>query len=209
MATTTAPSELGTISTTLLRRIQLREAGAWNRFTEIYAPLVYGWARKAGLQREDASNVVQEVFLAVAMRIGRFRREHSGQSFRSWIWTICHYKVRDHFADLNSVPAAHGGTTACLRFSQLADTPPDENSEEGRTEIRGVILRAVSCIRYEVNETTWQAFWRTAVDGESAEDVARELGFSRWAVYKAKSRLLQRLRSELQGLVDVDRLLAH
>ena len=48
----------------------------------------------------------------------------------------------------------------------------------------------------------WRAFQRVALDGESATEVARELGVSVNAVFIAKSRVLARLREEVAGLVD-------
>ena len=58
-------------------------------------------------------------------------------------------------------------------------------------------------MRNRFEKSTWQAFWRTVIDGVSTEEVAEELGLSRWAVYKARSRVLQLLRSELDCLEDL------
>jgi RNA polymerase sigma-70 factor (ECF subfamily) len=57
-------------------------------------------------------------------------------------------------------------------------------------------------VRGEFENRTWEAFWRTAVEDRPARDVADELGMSVLAVYKAKSRVLRRLRQELGDLVD-------
>src|SRR2546429_6346288 len=48
---------------------------SWRRLADLYGPLVYGWCRGRGLQPADAEDVLQEVFLTVASRIGDFRRE--------------------------------------------------------------------------------------------------------------------------------------
>jgi RNA polymerase sigma-70 factor (ECF subfamily) len=45
-----------------------------------------------------------------------------------------------------------------------------------------------------------RAFWRTAVDGQSAAETAAELGMSVPAVRMAKSRVLHRLRQEMGDL---------
>lgn len=64
---------------------------------------------------------------------------------------------------------------------------------------------AAKRIRGEFQESTWQAFWRTAVGGESPRDVGRDLGISTGAVYMAKSRVLMRFREEIeQSWLDVD-----
>ena len=39
---------------------------AWAQFVELYAPLVYGFAHKQGLQDADAADLTQEVLRAVA-----------------------------------------------------------------------------------------------------------------------------------------------
>jgi RNA polymerase sigma-70 factor (ECF subfamily) len=53
----------------------------------------------------------------------------------------------------------------------------------------------------EFEETTWRAFWQTAVEGRSGADVAENLGLTIGAVYKSKSRVLRKLRDELDGLL--------
>src|SRR5581483_11963710 len=65
----------GDTSLSLLARVRGREADAWYRFVHLYSPLVYRWCRQAGLQQADAADVGQEVFRAVAQRIGEFRRD--------------------------------------------------------------------------------------------------------------------------------------
>ena len=59
--------------------------------------------------------------------------------------------------------------------------------------------RAVELVRAEFEKRTWEAWWKTAVEGRPAADVAAEMGMSFAAVYKAKSRVLLRLRQELAG----------
>ena len=56
--------------------------------------------------------------------------------------------------------------------------------------------------RERQDDRTWKAFWRSAVEGDRPADVAADLGVSVWAVYKARSRVLQRVRTELEGLLD-------
>jgi RNA polymerase sigma-70 factor (ECF subfamily) len=60
--------------------------------------------------------------------------------------------------------------------------------------------RAMELVRAEFEPRTWEAWWKTAVEGRPAADVAADLGMSVTAVYKAKSRVLLRLRQELAGL---------
>src|SRR5207237_680601 len=78
---------VGSTSMTLVERVRSRAPGAWERLSFLYGPLVCGWARRAGLRTEDAADVVQEVFLAVARNLAGFHHE-AGDTFRGWLWTI-------------------------------------------------------------------------------------------------------------------------
>ena len=55
-------------------------------------------------------------------------------------------------------------------------------------------------LRYEFKPNVWQAFWRDAIEGDQPADVAADLELTVWAVYKARSRVLQRLNQELINL---------
>jgi RNA polymerase sigma-70 factor (ECF subfamily) len=54
----------------------------------------------------------------------------------------------------------------------------------------------------EFQPTTWRAFWEVVVSARTASEVAAELGISVDSVYAAKSRVLRRLRKELEGMMD-------
>jgi RNA polymerase sigma-70 factor (ECF subfamily) len=50
--------------------------------------------------------------------------------------------------------------------------------------------------------TTWQAFRRVVLEGARPDAVASEMGLTVNAIFIAKSRVLQRLRTESRGLLD-------
>ena len=187
-------------STTLLNRARGNDPAAWARVVQLYRPLVEFWCRRAGLNPADAEDVAQEVFLAVVSGIERFRREREGDTFRGWLRGIARHKVLRFFEKRGSGPVAAGGTAAGLRLHAVAVDPlsePDPVEQE-----QELYRRALELVRGEFEVPTWQAFWRTAVDGQSAPAVAAELGLSAAAVRQAKSRVLRRLRIELGELLD-------
>jgi RNA polymerase sigma-70 factor (ECF subfamily) len=77
-------------------------------------------------------------------------------------------------------------------------------SEPPAAEDDAVWRRALEIVGAEFEDPTWRAFWRTVVDGQSPASVANELGMSLHAVYKAKSRVLCRLRDQLGELEGVN-----
>src|SRR5437879_13586561 len=78
----------------LVRLRDARDDGAWLQFVDLYAPLVYGFARKHGLQDADAADLTQEVLQAVARAIGRLEYDPQRGSFRGWFFTVVRNKLR-------------------------------------------------------------------------------------------------------------------
>jgi len=190
-------------SLSLLARVRANEAPAWQRLVDLYAPLVYYWCRRCGLSPEDTADVFQEVFRSVAEHIESFRRDRAGDSFRGWLRTITRNKIHDHFRRLGREPGGAGGTDAQRRLAQVpAATEPEEDSADDEQAERDLFHRGLELIRAEFEERTWQAFWRTAVEGRPPRDVGAELSMSPGAVRVAKSRVLHRLREELGDLLE-------
>ncbi len=192
----------GSISSTLLQRVKAHRPEAWERLVDLYGPVVYRWCRLSGVKPEDAADVVQEVFGAVASHIGGFRRRRPGDSFSAWLATITRNKIRDHFRRRQDRPEARGGTDAQQLLLELAEIP-DFSQQSSRGDAGDILpRRALELVRAECENRTWEAFWRAAVDGRAPADIAEDLGMTLHAVYKAKSRVLRRLRQELDGLLD-------
>lgn len=168
---------------------------------QLYGPVVFDWARRAGLQPDDASDVMQNVFHTLTTRLHQFEHRSEKDSFRGWLYTITKNKIRDHFRALRGQEQAPGGTAAKEMWQQLPETPPDETSEDGRSEVSGIRQRALTLLSGQFAPRTWQAFYRTTVQDDTPQDVAADLGISVWAVYKARSRVLAKLRAEFQDLL--------
>ena len=176
----------------------MRDPDAWGRLVEIYGALIYRWSRKAGLAPEDAADVVQEVFRTVSQRFAEFQHTGAG-GFRAWLWSITRNKIGDCLRRLRNQPRAQGGTQAQEVLQQMADAIASSTSDGSAAENAGLIHRIVESVRAEFEERTWQAFWRVVIDGQSPAHVAQDLGMTLHAVYKAKSRVLSRLRQEFDG----------
>jgi RNA polymerase sigma-70 factor, ECF subfamily len=184
-------------SRSLLGRVQADEADAWKRLVDLYAPLVFEWCRRTGLQNQDVADIFQEVFQAVVAHVGNFRKERQGDTFRGWLRRITQNKLRDYFRRRERDTRGAGGSSALERLAQLpAPLPSDTVLPDDEAE-RGLFARGLDRIRCEFENRTWTAFWQTAVEGRSAHDVAADLSMTPGAVRVAKSRVLHRLREEI------------
>lgn len=197
----------GTISSSLLVGVRSFRADAWRRLVHIYGPLVYHWCIRAGLSRQDAEDLGQEVFRAVANRIDRFQRKTDADTFGGWLRTITRHKVADHWRYKSREPKTIDSPELLQSLANKANAilSDRESAEEQREEIRGIVYqRALELIRSEFRESSWKAFWGTAVDGRATADVAADLKMTPMAVRKAKSRVLRRLREEFDGLGEIE-----
>lgn len=183
-------------SSALISGVRQRQPEAWARLSRLYAPIVYSWARQARLQESDAADVVQQVFHAALLSIDSFDRSQG--ALRTWLWGIARNKLRHHFRNVAANPAAVGGTDAHALIEQIPEEPFEETT--GRINPTSTLMqRAIALVRPDLQEETWQAFWRTVVEGEPTADVARELGMTPQSVRQARYRVLKRLRDELEG----------
>jgi RNA polymerase sigma-70 factor (ECF subfamily) len=195
-------SEAGeSTSRTLLERVRVRDPEAWQRFAALYGPFVYRWSVRYGLQPHDAADVTQEVFRTVAENLDRFQRRAPGDSLRGWLWTVTRNKIHDYHRRRRQEPSAAGGTAAHYQMQQVPDLPESTDDAPGSISAE-LAHRALRLMQSDFEPTTWQAFWKVVVDGRSTAEAAQELALSVAAVYKAKSRVLIRLRQELDGLLD-------
>jgi RNA polymerase sigma-70 factor (ECF subfamily) len=193
LSTSTSPS--------LLDRVRQRDGDAWSRLARLYTPLVYRWARQSGLQATDAADIAQEVFFAVASHIEGFDHDRDGATFRGWLWTITRNKVRLHYRKKAGRPDARGGTDA-HRFLHDQAEPVDASADSepgGFDAERSLVHRALELVRQDFQPQTWQAFLRFAMAGQSAVEIAADLGMTPAAVRQAKYRVLSRLHDELES----------
>jgi RNA polymerase sigma-70 factor, ECF subfamily len=187
-------------SLTLLDRVRARDSDAWTRLTGLYGPLVRHWCGRLGVRGDEADDVAQDVFAAVAGSLDDFRRGGAHESFRAWLRGVTRHKVIDHLRRRNRHPGAQGGTDARRKLEAVADPEPDLGDDPPE-EVTGLYRRALELVRDEFEARTWQMFWRAAVDNHPAEVIAADLGVSSAAVRMAKSRVLRRLKEEVGDLV--------
>src|SRR5437588_1688494 len=86
--------------------VRIRDAGdeeAWTEFVEIYAPLIYGFSRKRGLQDADAADLTQEILRTVAHSVHRLDYDPKRGTFRGWLFTV----VRNRLSDFQSAQRRH------------------------------------------------------------------------------------------------------
>jgi len=190
-------------SLTLLERAKANDEAAWQRLRSLYAPLVYYWCRKAGVPDRDIADVGQDVFLSVAQKLGGFRRDRPGDTFRGWLRTITCSRIADLRRRAGREPQATGGSDAQRRIARVQFPTSDADHEASGNDERSLLYaRAIEIIGNEFPDWYSTAFLRVVVEGHYPADVAADLGKRTSAVYNVKSRILRRLRVEFAEAIE-------
>lgn len=182
-------------SLSLLERLQRpQQQAAWERFVQLYSPLLAVWARKLGQYGSEAEDLIQDVFTLLVQKLPEFHYD-PGKRFRAWLWTVTVNKCRERQRRRQPVEA----TETVLAEVATVDHTEAVDEEEYRSYL---VRRILELMKSEFQQETWRAFWECTTNGRPAAEVAAELGVSVNAVHLAKSRVLRRLRRELDGLLD-------
>ena len=190
----------------ILRLPRSADGAAWREFVELYEPLILRFARARGLQPNDAQELVQRVFVAVAGAVERWEPDPARGSFRCWLFRIARNQLIKQVT-ARSREKSVGGTSNFVKLhQQLPGSSSDLELEIEREYRQAVFKLAAQRVRSNVHVQTWQAFARSMIDGLPLQQVADELKISIGAVYIARSRVIARLREVVQQLEAEDAL---
>ncbi len=150
----------------LLERLHRSDdAEAWTRFVLLYAPMLYSWASRLGMQDADVADFVQEIFTVLLRRMPEFRYDPAFR-FRSWLRMVAINHWRDR-AKRRPIPQPIGSA------GELDDLHSSDQLEQLiETEHNAFLMRrALDILKTDFKPITWQAFWQVAVDNRPAAEV--------------------------------------
>ena len=189
------------VTTRLSLLVRIRDASdaeSWSIFVNIYAPLIFRYARRMGLQDADAADLTQEVLRVVSESIERFEYDPAVGRFRGWLKKVAFFTGSQMKKKAARQPVAAGDTAMNGRLAGLTD---DADSRFWNTEYsRRLFELAAERVRPTVKPVTWDAFFATAVEDRDPAEVARQLGINVGSVYVARSRVYARICDALKEL---------
>jgi RNA polymerase sigma-70 factor (ECF subfamily) len=170
---------------------------AWQTFVDLYTPLVYRFCRGRGLQDADASDVTQQVLSIVHRTIGKFEYDRERGRFRSWLGAVTAHEITRYQRKQQQPGKGAGDGWG----SDLADLESAAVDPAWAEEFNGYIYQlALSRIQAEFDPLVWQAFELTLVKDVKPRAAAQQLGKTPAWVCKARYKVLDRLRKELDFL---------
>ncbi len=179
----------------LIGRLHNKDDGeAWLEFVQIYEPLIKTIVQRRGLQYADAVEVTQDVLSRVANSIAKWKPDPNKGSFRGWLYRVTRNLTIDYVRKNKTLPTTDGE----VDIEQLV-SPSEEDSQEFRLEYeRQLFTWAAGQVQSSFKTDNWQAFWLTAVDEKSVDEVSEQLNISSGRIYLARFRVMERISSVIK-----------
>lgn len=184
-------------STTLLRDLAGRaDHPRWGEFVVRYRPLMESYLHEwfPSLEMDD---LIQETFVAIAKTLPDYRYvpDEKGH-FHNYLTGILHHKA------LNALKRQNRRNEVTREYAldpSARGIGNDADVEKWRETVCEVALQQLLADP-AVTGRKRQIFMRTAMKGESPEDVAASLAVSRAVVDQTKKRMMDRLRELVERL---------
>ena len=199
-------SFLPTRSSLLSRLKNASDAVSWQAFVDNYGRLIYQVCLRAGLQRQEAEDVVQETVTAVSLQMPKFTYDRSKGSFKGWLARV----TRNHIADFLTKKIRDAARRVELPEAQAASVAGAEEINSGvshdmddvwESEWRQHLLdRAMRRVQETVTARSIQIFQLSTVQGWSIEEIAASLCISRPRIYLARHRVGRLVKREIESL---------
>jgi len=189
----------------LLSRLkEWRDDGSWQDFFDTYWHLIYRTAIKAGLNEEEAQDVVQETLVSVAKNIADFKRDPSHGPFKGWLLHTARWKITDQF---RKRPAQPKPAVPKSPPSETATEEPVPNTEHPGFEAiwdeewhNNLMSAALEKVKQKVSPQEVQIFDLCVLRGVPVKKVATTLDLKLWKVYFAQKRVSRLLQKEIKRL---------
>jgi RNA polymerase sigma factor (sigma-70 family) len=183
---------------TLLARLRSDgDADAWISFVDLYTPLVHRYCKSRGLQDADSRDVTQQVHASVHRAMGKFEYDRERGRFRNWLGAITVHEIernrRKQRRPGKGTGEGHGPSVADLTAAAVDPAWIEE--------FNGYIFKlALDRIRAEFDAETWEVFELTWIKDVKVKEAAVQLAKPIAWTYKARYKVVERLKRELNYL---------
>lgn len=183
----------------------LMDRSSWDRFYQIYRPMIFSVALKSGLTVSEAEDVVQETMASAARHMPGFKYNPATGTFRAWLLNMTRWRITDQLrmrgpqAPLPERPedTELGYQPGVLRAHVMPELEELWNAE-WKKHLTDVALARV---KRDVEPRQYQIFDFYVNKEWPAEQVAKSFDVSVSQVYLAKSRIMELVDQEVERLM--------
>ena len=182
---------------------------SWREFFDTYWKLIYGTALQAGLNEDEAEEVVQETVITIAkgFREGKYRHDPNVGSFKGWLLNTTRWRIRDQLRKRRRVGPNRerergmrdpGETPTTERVADPASLDVDAVWE--RDWEQNLTDAAMDRVKQRVDPKRFQLFHMHVVRAWPARKVAKKLNSNLAHVYYAKHKITALVEKEVRRL---------
>ena len=185
----------------LLRQVTIwADQPAWEKFSDLYRPLIHAYALRSGLTPEEAQELTQDLLLELAERLRQGEYDPHCGSFRNWLFRLARWRITNQF---KKRPPGHLSLDqpGVLEALEAAMTKEAADYETWNEDWRRAWLElALDRLRAQITPRHWPVLHALVWHGHPVKQVARTHGLTRAAVYLIKLRGVRRLKKEIACL---------
>lgn len=178
----------------LIRVKDTRDTEAWTEFYELYAPILYGFAKARGLNHHDALEVQSGCYESIVRQIPCFDYDKQKGGFKAWLRVIVNRRVVDLLRKRKEVRADTNEIAAVECGDQSVEEIWEENWKKQH------LRRCFELVKGEVSDIQYEAFRLLVEENQSVQEVQNLTGLNPNQIYKAKARVLSEIRKIYERL---------
>src|SRR5262245_29981225 len=178
---------------------------SWRQFFDTYWKLIYSTALKAGLTHTEAEEVVQEVVISVAKKMGEFKTNAAAGSFKKWLLNITQWRITDQLRKRAREQGRRRPPSDDTARTDTVERVPDPQVDklEATWNVewqRNLAETALARVKTQVKPELFQIFDLLANKQWPARKVSQRLRVSLTQVYYAKCKVTLLLKKEIKKL---------
>ncbi len=163
-------------------------AVAWERFYEVYAPVIRSFVHLCRLRGADAKDCEQDVWHELVVRLPHFRYDPQRGRFRSWLYVLTRYTSSDLVRRRRRVEPLSVECADGLRGRDM-DPVVIYEREWTRQEVRERLAE----LRARVSETSFQVVYLRWIEGWTLGEIAAYLGLTSDQARSRHHRMMRKL----------------
>lgn len=180
----------------LLQRLRIPgDEESWREFVGLYQPLLARYARRRGLNTNDAEEVAQSCMEKLSRTMRTFQYSRDRGSFKNYLLVMVTHAIAN---------AARGHRMLRAGTDVLDNLQKSKSASEELWDnhwLHEHLKHALDRLDAEFSGTTIAAFKLYALKEWPVEKVCSALGMTPNQVYLAKSRVTSRLRRALEEMI--------
>ena len=172
---------------------------AWDQFFEKYAPLIYHWCKRRGLDSSTCDDACQKVLLKLNAYLKKYDKE---RTFRSWLNKIVNNVLNDVMradAKQHSAIAIYAQLVSEAAKDELCNLLAGERDRELFEVAARVVQEAL-----RATPLKWKAFELKEIEHKTGKEAAAALEISLKSVLRYRDEVNGLLKKEIATLQEQD-----